>query len=286
MERTRERYWKGSKSEHTAVHNAQMVVNILGPTRSPASIGTAQVEGLIGELRSRRLSDATINRKLASLSKMLRHGSNLGIIPKVPFIGRLRESQGRIRWLSQEEEAAVLARLVFLGRLDLRDLVILLIDTGARLGEIVGNIKAQPITWRDIDFEAPAIRFWDTKNGASRSVPLTDRAVAILRSRRQSCPLNQEAVFWNLDHWMAEKQWAHLRTSLQMDHDPQFVLHMLRHTFCSRLVQRGISIQVVQQLAGHKSLSVTLRYAHLHQSNLVEAIRGQQPQLTPMSIAG
>ena len=55
--------------------------------------------------------------------------------------------------------------------------------------------------------------------------------------------------------------------------DSHFVPHICRHTFASRLVQRGVGITVVQQLCGHKTLEITLRYAHLAPSNLDEAIK-------------
>jgi site-specific recombinase XerD len=42
-----------------------------------------------------------------------------------------------------------------------------------------------------------------------------------------------------------------------------FHWHDLRHTFCSRLVMKGVDIRTVMELAGHKSISVTMRYAHL-----------------------
>jgi len=53
---------------------------------------------------------------------------------------------------------------------------------------------------------------------------------------------------------------------------PAFRLHDLRHTFCSRLVQSGVPLLEVQQLAGHKSFRTTLRYAHLSPDHLKRAI--------------
>ena len=53
--------------------------------------------------------------------------------------------------------------------------------------------------------------------------------------------------------------------------DKQFVFHITRHTFASRLVQSGIGIQIVQDLLGHKTIKMTLRYAHLAPHNKTEA---------------
>jgi site-specific recombinase XerD len=49
--------------------------------------------------------------------------------------------------------------------------------------------------------------------------------------------------------------------------------HALRHTFCSHLAMRGAAPKAIQELAGHKSLKVTMRYMHLTQSALRDAIR-------------
>jgi site-specific recombinase XerD len=51
-----------------------------------------------------------------------------------------------------------------------------------------------------------------------------------------------------------------------------FRYHDMRHTFCSRLVAEGVPLLDVQQLAGHKSYSTTLRYAHLSPDQLKRAV--------------
>lgn len=73
-----------------------------------------------------------------------------------------------------------------------------------------------------------------------------------------------------------------MREALGMQHDKQFVFHVFRHTFCSRLVQAGVPIEVVQKLAGHETLQMTMRYAKLAPRNLTSAIsvleRKEEPQ--------
>jgi site-specific recombinase XerD len=50
--------------------------------------------------------------------------------------------------------------------------------------------------------------------------------------------------------------------------------HDNRHTFCSRLAMRGNNLKVIQQLAGHKTIEMSARYAHLGEKSLHAAVSG------------
>ncbi|NMM78318.1 hypothetical protein B2J88_35350 [Rhodococcus sp. SRB_17] len=63
-----------------------------------------------------------------------------------------------------------------------------------------------------------------------------------------------------------------MREFLGYGEDEQFVFHVLRHTFVSRLVQRGVSLKVCSELAGHRTIITTMRYAKLAPRNLTDAI--------------
>lgn len=254
------RHWQGSKSENSATENAEDVLRILGEDRHPSSINTVAIDSLVAALKRRNLSGGTINRKLAALSKMLHHAHARSWIDSVPKIERQRESEHRIRWLTVEEEQRVLVWLSDASRCTMRDLVVLLLDTGMRLSE------ALTLKWVDID--EGWIRVWVNKSSKPRSIPQTSRVSAMLADRK----VKIEGPFRSIDIWAAEYAWKALRDALGFAGDDQFVMHMLRHTFCSRLAQRGVPIQVIQQLAGHKSITMTMRYSHLCPSNLQAAV--------------
>ncbi|EJM98872.1 hypothetical protein PMI41_04634 [Phyllobacterium sp. YR531] len=118
------------------------VSEILGGQRF--SIFTQEMlDSVIGTLRERGNSNATINRKMAALSKLLRKASKMGDIYNLPEFRRQKERQGRIRFLESDEEA----RLFSAVRSRCEDsyrLSVFLVDTGCRLGEAIG------LSWNDL----------------------------------------------------------------------------------------------------------------------------------------
>lgn len=272
LQHTYDRHWVGTKAKDTSWANANDCIKILGGARSPSTVDERAIDALVTEFRRQGLSGGTINRKLSALSKMLKHGFSRGSISRLPRIERMKESEHRIRWLSAAEEERVFAWFSFTNRQTARDFFTLLIDSGCRLSEGLG------LEWRDVSEDW--IRLWGdegsggdgTKTGKSRSIPQTERVKALLARRKAECPEGELRVFHDFDRWAAEYSWKCVRDYMGLDKDAQFVIHCLRHTFCSRLAQKGVRLLTIQQLAGHKTVTVTMRYAHLAPANLVDAI--------------
>lgn len=92
-------------------------------------------------------------------------------------------------------------------------------------------------------------------------------------------------LFPNLNKDRVIDQWNKMRRSLDLGGDREFVPHILRHEFCSRLADRDISVQVIQALAGHDDITTTMRYIHLSPNTLKRAIiqLGIQPEVDAKS---
>lgn len=213
------------------------------------------VDTLIGELRKRGNSNATINRKMAALSKLLRKAFKMGDIHSLPEFRRQKERSGRIRFLDYEEEDRL-----FLAIRDkdesYANLCVFLVDTGARLGEGIG------LRWNDIHQNRAT--FWITKSGRSRSVPLTVRAAKAIEMQKHQ----NVGPFAETDQQRFRVVWNHAKSEVGLGNDDDVVPHVLRHTCASRLVRGGIDIRRVQMWLGHQTLQMTMRYAHLASQDL------------------
>lgn len=267
---TFDRYWKGTRNEKTAGANARDIASALGMSTHPSTITPSEIDRAISSFRERGNSDATINRKLSALSKMLRFAMDRGVIQRMPRIEKFPEEEGRIRWYSHEEEKVFLDYLEAEGRTDFYDLLVFLFDTGARPSE------AARIRWRDID--ESYVRLWRTKTKKSRSIPMTVRLKEVLDTRRGRAVDGRDSdlIFpgWLDDQDRTTKmssEFAAMRKAVKLE-DEDAVLYGCRHTFGTRLAQGGASMVAIKRLMGHASIVTTQRYTHLSPDDLVAAV--------------
>jgi len=102
-----------------------------------------------------------------------------------------------------------------------------------------------------------------TKSGKRREVPLNAESYAALVSFNQR---ESARVFKNQS---LRKAYENAVSNAKLD-DVNF--HTLRHTFASWAVMRGVSLKELQELLGHSSLAMTMRYAHLAPERLRSAV--------------
>lgn len=255
-------HWKGTKGEITAVINGEDIVSTIGSTMLITDITTDLVDMLVDELQSRGLAAATVNRKLASLSKMLTTALDRGIIQKMPKIQFKEEGQHRIRWMTLEEERTALDLLKSWGMHSVSEMLVVGIKTGFRASELMG-LQAR-------DYSEGMLHLWNTKNSLNRSVPVLATVAAILQIRKSKG--FTKGLFSDVKRQDIAKAVAMLRVSMGLQDDEDFCWHsMTRHTCASRMVQRGVELLVVKTYLGHKSMNTTLRYAHLAPQNLATA---------------
>ena len=241
---------------------AELCLKFFGAELSPNDIHEEDIEDLTSHLKQRGIKGSTINRYLASVSKILKYAyqrPNVYQMNRVPHIVWQEESKARLRFMTVEEEQIMIK---ILGKSPYLSLFLFLLDTGVRLGEAL-SFKKDAI--QKLDNKYFIVLYGDeTKNGTTRSVPLTRRCVAIV---------NALGDFSHLDYNMTERVWTKLRKDMGLANDKQFVIHCLRHTCASRLAQSGkVELHFIKEWLGHKSYNMTLRYAHLMPKNLLKAV--------------
>lgn len=250
-------HWSQNKSATTHHDACRCIFRSIPSQTLLSDITSDLILEAMEEWEEQGNSGSTVNRKGSHLRMMLKTAQERGWIATVPKVPSRREGKHRIRWINETEELQVLNVCTHLGLDELRDFITVAIDTGFRRGELLGL--------RPNDFVNGLIHLHEgtTKTDKARSVPATSRVTEIL-SRRS----NQRTVF-SLTAPSLRHQWRVIRAALKLEDDPQFVVHMLRHTCASRLVQRGVSLAVVQKWMGHSNIQTTLRYAHLAPESLL-----------------
>jgi len=148
---------------------------------------------------------------------------------------------------------------------DSYDLVILLLDTGARYSEMAN------IEWKCIDLAERAITLWRSKVQNETVLYMTDRVFEVL-SRREA---NRAGlyVFSNRDGRSRGYSTQAIRKAISRAGLQNCRVHTLRHTLASRLIQNGMSVYEVREILGHGDIKTTMRYAHLEQKQVTSKAR-------------
>jgi len=225
--------------------------------------------------RYRRLPrPATINRELMCLSAIFREAVKRDYVDRNPVRGvkQMAEQNQMLRYLSDEEEAALLK----VCNTGLRPVVICALHTGMRREEILS------MTWESVDLDERLVCVRFSKSKKKRFIPINEELLELLKSlpRLKDCPY----VFANpetRDRWCDQKvAWAY---AVRKSKVKGIRFHDLRHTFASRLMQRGVPLKAVQELLGHGSIVMTMRYAHLAPGDLRHAVELLSRKITTQS---
>ena len=258
------------KSIETRRSALRQVVEFFGAEATVDQIAFINVMGLTNHLRVKRgLSPAYTNSVLISLKMTLDHAWKSGRKAEAPVkIEMVKNKIGRLRFLTKYEEEECLRWLDHHGQDEMIDAFVILIDTGLRIGELVA------LEWRDVDFKANKIHIWKSKSAEPRSVVMTRRVADVLKSRRLS---TNPKVMRGRGYGCFNRSWQHLRVGVGMKDDKDFVIHVLRHTCCTRLVSGGIDLGTVQKWMGHEDIKTTMRYAQFVPENLMNAASVLEP---------
>ena len=251
--------------------------------------------------RGQALKATTLNRDLDDLRALFSRAVEWGHLARSPLAAVKRDRvdrRGVVRYLTREEEARLRTALVTRDNLrqakrdgfnrwrrargfdawpaygvytdHLAPLVLLALNTGLRRGELL------KLTWADVQLDtappALVVRGETAKSAQTRVIPLNSEARAVLRMWRPDGAGPAALVFPGTEGRVLgtiKTAWGGL---CKLATITAFRFHDLRHTFASKLVQRGVDLNVVRELLGHADMKMTLRYAHLAPHNAAAAV--------------
>ncbi len=245
-------------------------LKLLRQAFGPLSVASLKVKH-ISEYRDRRLADgiagATVVKDMNTLSHLLDVAVKDWSVPlsanPAKLVRKPKQASGRDRRLREGEELALLTacKESRCGPF-LEPLIVLALETGMRLGELLG------LDWSRLDFEKRTALLPITKNGEPRTVPLSPKAVETLKRIPRS--LNNSRVFWT---WSrpdsVENAWKRAVENAGLFN---LRFHDLRHEATSRLFERGLSLMEVAAITGHKTLQMLKRYTHLRAEDLAKKL--------------
>jgi integrase len=208
-------------------------------------------------------TDAAVNREMSCLHHIFTKAVEWEMIEQSPFDrGKslmIKENNQRLRFLNEDEIQELLDACPDY----LRRIVRYAILTGMRRGEILS------LKWDQV--RNGFIYLQKTKTSEPRQIPIGDDLDRLFKEIRRDQHLTSEFVFTYMDEPVQETKRS-FKTALKRAGIQDFKFHDLRHTFASQLLLHGGSLKDVQELLGHKTMTMTLSYAHLTQEHKRKAV--------------
>jgi integrase len=215
--------------------------------------------------RLKKVSAGAVIRELAYISSIINHSRRewgINMTNPVPFVKKPPSPQGRNKSLTNDELERLFKACtprVKNGNIWVLPIVKFALASAMRRGEILG------LHWQDIDFQKRTAHIPLTKNGTSRTVPLSSEALEILRSLPRSLdgrvfPINGPNLSVIFDK---------ARRIAMLD---DFHFHDLRHMAITRMAEKLPNVIELSAVSGHRSLAMLKRYYHPNPEQLAEKL--------------
>lgn len=239
---------------------------------------TSSIDKLVGQLLRAKLSRKTVNNVTAVLSSLMRYAVRNKVIEPFDLTFNIKSQDTEIVAVAADDVDRLLSACT---DLRYRAAILLASDAGLRVGEI------RALTWPDVNEIAREITvsrsldrsnaLTETKGWERRVIPVSDRLWTALRaldhSRRHVIPRLDRDLPLRYDGVRDAIRDLYARARVTPPPKPW---HSLRHTFCTELARAGVPVNVIKELAGHKSIETTLRYMHTDRAakrSAIDALR-------------
>jgi integrase len=215
--------------------------------------------------RAKTLAPATVIHELAYFSAIINHARRewgISIVNPIPMVKKPQMPQGRNRILSEDELNRLYSALtprVKNGNHWMLPLVKFALATAMRRGEILG------LRWEYVDLHKRIAFIPLTKNGESRSVPLSTSAIELLKT----LPRDLKGRVFPLTGFQVSAAMERARVKAELD---DWHFHDLRHMAITRLAEKLPNLIELSAVSGHKSLAMLKRYYHPNAEQLAEKL--------------
>lgn len=232
---------------------------------------TGEVVAQYRDHRLKVVAANTVRLELAFLSvvfEQCRKEWGLFVSNPVKQIRMPKPGKPRQRRLEAGEEIALLAACEVSGAHYLHSFVVTAIETAMRFGELA------LIRWTNVNLEKCTIHLPDSKNGHSRTIPLSKRALSAI----QKLPRTIDGRLFNAKPGSIRSSFLVALKKAQKIHlyDPTFLqglrFHDLRHEGITRLFEKGLNVIEVATVSGHKTVAMLQRYVHIRAEDLVQRL--------------
>ncbi len=226
------------------------------------AMAVIKLKATLGELAA-----SSTNQVLLVLSSVLTTARKLGLITEQPKLELVKVPATRkIKHLEPDDFEKLVKAATQIGEASLA-VVLLAGDAGLRLGEV---IALRP---KDLDFRGRIVHVNTTvwhglrtlpKGGEPRSLPMSNRLVAALQGLDLTRPdvITRDSIHGH-GQCTPDAITNLIKRAARSAGLGHVHAHVLRHTFATRLISRGVDVRTVQQLMGHRDIKTTLTYLHL-----------------------
>jgi len=225
------------------------------------NISQKDVQSYLSFLEQQGKSPITIDKILGSIrtfAKFLKRPEIILDIKVVPI-----EKKGELEILTPYEYDQLLQEVKKDGHERNIAIVYLLLHTGIRVSELCSLNKS------NIDIRKKQLVVRNGLTGEERYIPLSEEAKTHLLKYCDSFNSDDALFISKSNERLTERSIQYMLKKYNVHP------HKLRHTFCQKLIDKGIGLEIVSKLAGHKDINVTKRYAksRMKQLELEEAIQ-------------
>ncbi len=254
---------KQTNYQNVRIYGNKIVLH-LGKDNFISDLTTKMVTRFHHELLE--LSDGVQKNVLGMLKGVIINAEKNGFLIPTLEIPAVKKAKNRLRVLTSKEEIDLLEALNPIHRTGSGsnqpylqgnyDLILLLLDTGARFSEILS------LQWKSVDLKKKEIYLWRQKVGNESTLHMTSRVFETLSNRFK---MKSTAWIFPNSAGTGPRSFSSpaIRKAMNSVGLYDVCIHTLRHTYASKLARSGIGIQSIASLLGHTKITTTMIYAHL-----------------------